>query len=194
MPVIGGMTNENKNSQKEDKNVINNEINNLNQIDYINSPIIQKEKDNSIRNNTLFNQKNIKYKINSSHIENELKSIKTKLYEMEKNINDFKKDTNNSLSSLSNENNNIEKFSNKILLLKEEYQNNINELKNDFNQKIKSLNDLIQNLSDINDENEKTMNLTKSQNMTLVSKLDIINTKINEYISKSEFEKYKNKI
>ena len=194
IPQIQEKVNEDKNSQKDIQNnkINDNKLNQLKQTDFINPSIIHKEKDILFRPKSIFNQINPKYRINTSQIDNELKNLNTKLSDIEKDLNQFKKFA---IDTISETKNNIpDIISNQLLSLKEEFQTNINLLKDNVNQKINPLNDIIKKLTDMNEENERLMNITKSQNTTLSGKMDIINAKFMDQVSKTEFDKYKNVI
>ena len=142
------------------------------------------------KRNYMHNQINYKSKINSAQIDGELKFLKSKLSDIEKNLNQFKKITNDNLVETNKSIPDI--ITNKILLLKEENQSNINMLNEKVDEKIASLNDIINKLTSMNEENEKLINLTKAQNSQLMGKMDIINAKFIDIVVKTDFDKYKN--
>ena len=200
-----------ENSNNNDK-IIKNNQNQKNVNDIINkstmknsesqSTILKKEISQNINNkreiynpnkrNLLYNQMNYKSRINSAQIESEFKFIKSKLSDIEKNLNQFKKITNDNLLETNKTIPDI--ISNKILLIKEENEANINMLNKQVNEKLISLNEIINKITSMNEENEKLINTTKSQNNNILGKLDIINTKFNDHVSKNDFEIYKNAI
>ena len=135
-------------------------------------------------------ENNYQMKINLEKFNNELINIKAKLEEIDKGFNQFKLATNQTISE---SNNNIKSnISDNILKLKEESKKEINSLNEGINKKIVLLNDTTKNLSEKNEENEKLMNKTNSLNNTFLGKLDILNAKFIEYVSYSDFEKFKN--
>ena len=185
---------ENKKNNKNIENSIN-KLNNssLNISDNFHNEnllSIQYEKNNYSKN--YFNKDlNYKNRVNSSKIESEFKFL-TKISDIEKNFNEFKKLTNTTLSSINQSIGEI--ISNKIMVIEQEFENNIKSLNENIIKKINSLNILINDLTQLNQSNENLMNSTKSQNSTIISKMEIINSKFIEQISKTEFEKYKNTI
>ena len=138
----------------------------------------------------MLNQMNYKSRINSAQIDSELKFLKSKLSDIEKNLLQFKKITNDTLVETNKSIPDI--ISNKILLLKEDNQSNINMLNEKVEEKLASLNDIINKLTLMNEENEKLINITKAQNNTLIGKMDIINAKFVDIVAKTDFDKYKN--
>ena len=190
--------NMNKPENKKNNKNIENSINKLNNSslnisdNFHNENLlsIQYEKNNYSKN--YFNKDlNYKNRVNSSKIESEFKFL-TKISDIEKNFNEFKKFTNATLSSINQSIGEI--ISNKIMVIEQEFENNIKSLNENIIKKINSLNILINDLTQLNQSNENLMNSTKSQNSTIISKMEIINSKFIEQISKTEFEKYKNTI
>ena len=186
-----------ENKEKNNKNIENsiNKLNNSslnisNNFHNENLLSIQNEKNNYSKN--YFNKDlNNKSRINSSKLESEFKFL-TKISDIEKNFNEFKKFTN---ATLSNINQSIgEIISNKIMIIEQEFENNIKSLNENIIKKINSLNILINDLTELNHSNENLINSTKSQNSTIISKMEIINSKFIDQFSKTDFEKYKNTI
>ena len=141
------------------------------------------------KRNYMFNQINYKSRINSAQIENEFKNLKTKISDIENIINQFKLKNDSLLESNKNYQENI---SNELITIKEENEKKFNLFNDNFNEKINSVNDIIKKLKETNEENEKLINMTKTQNNTLMGKMDIINAKFIDQVSKTDFEKYKN--
>lgn len=187
--------NDNNSLMKDSNNkIIENNINKENQNNktkVLNNTKTQKEANKY--NNNIFNQMNLGNNLssnnNNSKLEAELKYLRSKMIDIEKKLNQFKT---NSKENFSEINKNIpEIISNKILLLKEEHKKQIDTLTEDFNEKINSLNDLIKNLIEQNVEKENMINTTQSQNTSLMNKMEVINKKYNELVSRIDFEKYK---
>ena len=134
---------------------------------YINELVNEnKIKDKNIKENQIINN------LNNDNINNELLSIKSKLEGMNDEFNQFKLLINQMISE---SNNNItSNISDNISKLKEESKKELDELKDTINQKIILLNDSTKN--------------------KLLTKLEIINTKNSEYMTKTDFEKYKDSL
>ena len=123
--------------------------------------------------------------INLDYIKNEFKKIKSKLEEINKEFNQFKLITNQTIFE---SNNNMKtNISDNIIKLKEESKKELNSLNIDINQKLVLLNDTTKNLTEKNIENEKLMNKTNS----FINKFVQLKT---GYVSYEDFEKYKNDI
>ena len=189
--------NDNNSLMKDSNNkIIENNINKENQnnkIKVLNNTKTQKEINKY--NHNIFNQMNLGNNLSSNNnknnykFEEELKYLRSKMIDIEKKLNQFKT---NSKENFSEINKNIpEIISNKILLLKEEHKNQIGTLTEGFNEKINSLNDLIKTLIEQNEEKENIINATKSQNIAVMNKMEVINRKFNDQVSKIDFEKYK---
>ena len=186
-----------ENKEKNNRNIENsiNKLNNSslnisNNFHNENLLSIQNEKNNYSKN-YFIKDLNYKSRVNSSKIESEFKFL-IKISDIEKNFNEFKKLTNTTLSSI---NQNIgEIISNKIMVIEQEFENNIKSLNEHIIKKINSLNILINDLTELNHSNENLINSTKSQNSTIISKMEIINSKFIDQFSKTDFEKYKNTI
>ena len=181
-------TNTTENIKKIDDNKINKRQSiNQNISESINH---QKELTTSFnKRNYMFNQINYKSRINSAQLENEFKNLKTKISDIENIINQFKLKNDSLLESNKNYQENI---SNELITIKEENEKKFNLFNDNFNEKINSVNDIIKKLKETNEENEKLINMTKTQNNTLMGKMDIINAKFIDQVSKTDFEKYKN--
>ena len=147
----------------------------------VNQNNIKKEEIDNNRKEKMTNQNDID--INS--INNEFINIKSKLDEMDKELNQFKLITNQAISE---SNNNIKtNISDNIIKLKEESKLELNSLNENINQKIVLLNDTTKNLTEKNIENEKLMNKTNA----FINKFVQLKT---IYLSYDDFEKYKHEI
>ena len=135
------------------------------------------------------NQKNDINNLNIDKLNNDMQNIKNKLEEIDNKFNQYKLKLNKEISESNNE---IRKnISENILKIKEQSKKELTELNEDINQKINLLNTTTKTLNEKTSENEKLMNKSNSINNTFLVKLDLMNSKFNEYASKSDFEKYK---
>ena len=135
------------------------------------------------------NQKNDINNLNIDKLNNDMQNIKNKLEEIDNKFNQYKLKLNKEISESNNE---IRKnISENILKIKEQSKKELTELNEDINQKINLLNTTTKTLNEKTTENEKLMNKSNSINNTFLVKLDLMNSKFNEYASKSDFEKYK---
>ena len=135
------------------------------------------------------NQKNDINNLNIDKLSNDMQNIKNKLEEIDNKFNQYKLKLNKEISESNNE---IRKnISENILKIKEQSKKELTELNEDLNQKINLLNTTTKTLNEKTSENEKLMNKSNSINNTFLVKLDLMNSKFNEYASKSDFEKYK---
>ena len=147
----------------------------------VNQNNIKKEEVKSNKKEKMTNQSDI----NIDSINNEFIKVKSKLQEIDKELNQFKLITNQAIFE---SNNNIKtNISNNIIKLKEESKMELNSLNEDINQKIGLLNDTTKNLTEKNIENEKLMNKTTS----FINKFVQLKT---NYLSYDDFEKYKHEI
>ena len=154
----------------------------------VNENIVKKKKLERNQNEKLNNQNSI----NNDNINNELKIIKYKLEEIDKEFNQFKLRT---TQTISESNNNFKtNLSSNILKLKEESKKELNILNEGINQKINILNDTTKSLSEKNNINEQLMNKTNTINNSFLTKIEIINTKLSGCVSNMEFERYQNMI
>ena len=182
----------NENNKTNDNNKINKNQNKNQNLTNLSESINQQKEINTYnKRNYMFNQINYKNRINSDQIDNEFKNIKSIIINIEKKINQFKIINDSLLESNKNYQENI---SNEIITLKNENENKFNLFNINLNEKINSLNDIIKKLTETNEENEKLINITKSQNNALLGKMDIINAKFIDQVTKTDFEKYKNAI
>ena len=134
-------------------------------------------------------QKNDINNLNIDKLNNDMQNIKNKLEEIDNKFNQYKLKLNKEISESNNE---IRKnISENILKIKEQSKKELTELNEDINQKINLLNTTTKTLNEKTTENEKLMNKSNSINNTFLVKLDLMNSKFNEYASKSDFEKYK---
>ena len=134
-------------------------------------------------------QKNDINNLNIDKLNNDMQNIKNKLEEIDNKFNQYKLKLNKEISESNNE---IRKnISENILKIKEQSKKELTELNEDINQKINLLNVTTKTLNEKTSENEKLMNKSNSINNTFLVKLDLMNSKFNEYASKSDFEKYK---
>ena len=134
-------------------------------------------------------QKNDLNNLNIDKLNNDMQNIKNKLEEIDNKFNQYKLKLNKEISESNNE---IRKnISENILKIKEQSKKELTELNEDLNQKINLLNTTTKTLNEKTTENEKLMNKSNSINNTFLVKLDLMNSKFNEYASKSDFEKYK---
>ena len=176
----------------ENKNIDEKEAENSNEsmIKMTNTYINELVNENKIKQKK--GENNNQIEINIEKLNNELINIKSKLEEINKEFNQFKFRTNQTISE---SNINIKSdISDNISKLKEESKKELNSLNEGINKKIILLNDATKNLSEKNMENEKLMNKTNSLNNTFLGKLDILNAKFIEYVSYSDFEKFKNSL
>ena len=176
----------------ENKNIDEKEAENSNEsmIKMTNTYINELVNENKIKQKK--GENNNQIEINIEKLNNELINIKSKLEEINKEFNQFKFRTNQTISE---SNINIKSdISDNISKLKEESKKELNSLNEGINKKIILLNDTTKNLSEKNMENEKLMNKTNSLNNTFLGKLDILNAKFIEYVSYSDFEKFKNSL
>ena len=135
------------------------------------------------------NQKNDINNLNIDKLSNDMQNIKNKLEEIDNKFNQYKLTLNKEITESNNE---IRKnISENILKIKEQSKKELTELNEDINQKINLLNTTTKTLNEKTTENEKLMNKSNSINNTFLVKLDLMNSKFNEYASKSDFEKYK---
>ena len=147
----------------------------------VNQSNIKKEEIDNNKKERMTNQSDI----NIDNINNEIINIKSKLDEIDKDLNQFKLITNQAIIE---SNNNIKtNISDNIIKLKEESQLELNSLNENINQKIVFLNDTTKNLTEKNIENEKLMNKTN----TLINKFVQLKT---NYLSYDDFQKYKHEI
>ena len=147
----------------------------------VNQSNIKKEEIDNNKKERMTNQSDI----NIDNINNEIINIKSKLDEIDKDLNQFKLITNQAIIE---SNNNIKtNISDNIIKLKEESKLELNSLNEDINQKIVFLNDTTKNLTEKNIENEKLMNKTN----TLINKFVQLKT---NYLSYDDFQKYKHEI
>ena len=147
----------------------------------VNQNNIKKEEIDNNRKEKMTNQNDI----DIDSINNEFINIKSKLDEMDKELNQFKLITNQAISE---SNNNIKtNISDNIIKLKEESKLELNSLNENINQKIVLLNDTTKNLTEKNIENEKLMNKTNA----FINKFVQLKT---IYLSNDDFEKYKHEI
>ena len=135
------------------------------------------------------NQKNDLNNLNIDKLSNDMQNIKNKLEEIDNKFNQYKLKLNKEISESNNE---IRKnISENIIKIKEQSKKELTELNEDINQKINLLNTTTKTLNEKTSENEKLMNKSNSINNTFLVKFDLMNSKFNEYASKSDFEKYK---
>ena len=147
----------------------------------VNQSNIKKEEVKNNKKEKMTNQSDI----NIDSINNEFIKVKSKLQEIDKELNQFKLITNQAIFE---SNNNIKtNISNNIIKLKEESKMELNSLNEDINQKIGLLNNTTKNLTEKNIENEKLMNKTTS----FINKFVQLKT---NYLSYDDFEKYKHEI
>ena len=147
----------------------------------VNQSNIKKEEIDNNKKERMTNQSDI----NIDNINNEIINIKSKLDEIDKDLNQFKLIANQAIIE---SNNNIKtNISDNIIKLKEESQLELNSLNENINQKIVFLNDTTKNLTEKNIENEKLMNKTN----TLINKFVQLKT---NYLSYDDFQKYKHEI
>ena len=93
---------------------------------------------------------------------------------------------------MSESSNNIQNnFEEKLLKLKEDIKIDFNSSIDDLNKNIMSLNDSNNTLKEKNEENEKMINKINSLNNSFLGKLEITKSKFIDYVSKQDFEKYK---
>ena len=190
------LSNKNKTIQNNDILDINKDSNDENKAN--DEKVIEKTNESLIKLSNIYineivNQSNINKKekmtnqsdINIDSINNEFIKIKSKLKEIDEELNQFKLITNQAIFE---SNNNIKtNISNNIIKLKEESKMELNSLNEDINQKIGLLNNTTKNLTEKNIENEKLMNKTTS----FINKFVQLKT---NYLSYDDFEKYKHEI
>ena len=157
---------------------------------YINEVINEdKNKSNNNKNRQNITKEDTQYLSKFNELNNEIKNIKGKMQEKEKELNLFKIKLNQALSESSN---NIQNnFSSKLLKLKEDIKTDFNSSIDDLNKNIMSLNDSNNTLKEKNEENEKMINKINSLNNSFLGKLEITKSKFIDYVSKQDFEKYK---
>ena len=184
--IDGNKFNDEKDGENSNESMIKMANSYINEL--VNENIVKKKKHERNQNEKLNNQNSI----NNDNINNELKFIKSKLEEIDKEFNQFKLRTTQTISE--NNNNFKTNLSSNILKLKEESKKELNTLNEGINQKINILNDTTKNLSEKSDINEKLMNKTNTINNSFLTKMEIINTKLSGCVSNIEFEKFKNMI
>ena len=182
---------ENKNNDEKDAENSNESMIKMTNT-YINELVNENKFKKKAEHKSHFGKTMYQNNINIENINSELIYIKSKLDDIDKDINQLKHRNNQTISELTNNiKNNI--FDN-IIKSKEESRKELNSLVEEINQKINQLNEKTNKMGEKNEENEKLMNRTNSLNNSFLGRLEIVKAKFVDYVSKEDFEKYKNSL